>query len=111
MSEESATGKPWKKKLLAWWEGYDLPEEKKESQPQPAVEAAAPAGAKPALTGVNSRFGKPLWSASRIQVVEKLWGDVFTSPGGDDYIPELVKPLGLNPAMSVLDLAAGLGGA
>ena len=44
-------------------------------------------------------------------MVEKLWGEGFTTPGGDDYIPQLVKPLGLNPAMSVLDLAAGLGGA
>ena len=30
MSEESAPGKPWKKKFLAWWEGYDLPKDKAE---------------------------------------------------------------------------------
>lgn len=112
MSEASATGKPWKKRLLAWWEGYDLPESKADAAPEPAAAApAAPAAPKPTIPGVNSRFGKPLWSATRIGVVEKLWGSGFTSPGGDDYIPELVKPLGLNPAMSVLDLAAGLGGA
>lgn len=112
MSEAPATGKPWKKRLLAWWEGYDLPEDKADAAPEPAAAApAAPAAPRPAMPGVNSRFGKPLWSATRIGVVEKIWGDGFTSPGGDDYIPELVKPLGLNPAMSVLDLAAGLGGA
>jgi SAM-dependent methyltransferase len=119
MSEETATLKPWKKRLIAWWEGYDLPAGKADAESGPAsgpggARGSGPAdtpAAKPVLPGTNSRFGKPLWSASRIQVVEKLWGDGFTSPGGDDYIPELVKPLGLNPAMSVLDLAAGLGGA
>ena len=94
--------------LEAWGE-LILPEDKADAAPEPAAAApAAPAAPRPAMPGVNSRFGKPLWSATRIGVVEKIWGDGFTSPGGDDYIPELVKPLGLNPAMSVLDLAAGL---
>jgi SAM-dependent methyltransferase len=111
MDEGSNTAKPWKKRLLAWWEGYDLPDsEKAPEHAAPEAKPDVPAG-KPVLPGTNSRFGKPLWSATRVQVVEKIWGSGFTSPGGDDFIPELVKPLGLNPAMSVLDLAAGLGGA
>ena len=57
--------------------------------------------------------GKPeiqIWSGDRIQVIEKIWGDGHTLPGNDEYIDTLVKPLGLNSELSVLDLAAGLGG-
>jgi cyclopropane fatty-acyl-phospholipid synthase-like methyltransferase len=94
-----------KSRLHAWWEGYDLSGMKgKKAEappPPPPTEAQGP--------GVN-RWGKPLWTATRIEVAEKLWGEGFNTPGGAEHIPYLVKPLGLNPAMSVLDLAAGLGG-
>jgi cyclopropane fatty-acyl-phospholipid synthase-like methyltransferase len=43
-------------------------------------------------------------------VAQWLWGDGFLSPGDADYVLEFVKPLGLSPAASVLDLSAGLGG-
>jgi cyclopropane fatty-acyl-phospholipid synthase-like methyltransferase len=39
-----------------------------------------------------------------------MWGTDFVSPGGEDYLKSLVKPLGLNREMSVLDLSAGPGG-
>lgn len=119
MAEDTKANSHWKQRFKAWWEGYEVPPEEAKPEQAPATDAKAgdarsPA---PAATGVAdhkancSRFGKPLWSASRIQVAEKIWGHGFSTPGGDDYIPELVKPLGLNPAMSVLDLSAGLGGA
>jgi SAM-dependent methyltransferase len=40
-----------------------------------------------------------------------LWGPGFHQPGNAEYVLKLVKPFGLNPAMSMLDVAAGLGGA
>jgi SAM-dependent methyltransferase len=40
-----------------------------------------------------------------------LWGPGFHQPGNADYVLKLVKPFGLTPAMSMLDVAAGLGGA
>jgi cyclopropane fatty-acyl-phospholipid synthase-like methyltransferase len=40
-----------------------------------------------------------------------LWGSGFHQPGNADYVLKLVKPFGLTPAMSMLDVAAGLGGA
>ncbi len=101
-----------KRRFHAWWEGYDLsgmkdireePETVSDSPPMPAVPPA------PADPGRN-RWGKPLWTATRIEVAETLWGEGFTTPGGSDHILHLVKPMGLNPAMSVLDLSAGLGG-
>lgn len=96
-------------RFVAWWEGYDLSalkrrrgEKVEDKEETPSVPADHPGG--------RDRWGKPLWSASRIGVVEQLWGQGFTTPGGTDHVPYLVLPLGLNPAMSVLDLGVGLGG-
>src|SRR5579864_1581873 len=103
-------------RFRAWWEGYDLPPR---DQPAEALDAA-PATAKAARpaparadskqpdpnAGALDRHGKPLWSATRIEVAEKLWGEGFIGPGGADYVPDLVKPLGLDKTMSVLDLSA-----
>lgn len=49
------------------------------------------------------------WTGDRIQVIEKLWGEGHSLPGNDEYIDNLVTPLGLTSDMSVLDLSAGLG--
>lgn len=46
----------------------------------------------------------------RATVAQWLWGAGFIMPGDEHYVLELVKPFGLTPAMSMLDLSAGLGG-
>lgn len=100
-----------KTRLKAWWEGYDLSglRHRKGDSAEAGEPAVARASAPVPSPGMD-RWGKPLWSATRVEVVEKLWGPGFTSPGGSDHVPHLVRPLGLNPAMTVLDLSAGLGG-
>lgn len=109
MGEDTRATPDWKRRFRAWWEGYELgrPDQPPEADPP----APPPSRTRDIPHGNRSRFGKPLWTATRIEVVEKIWGAGFSTPGGDDFIPYLVKPLGLNPAMSVLDLSAGLGGA
>ncbi|WP_431855161.1 methyltransferase domain-containing protein [Azospirillum sp.] len=102
-----------KTRLYAWWEGYDLAglkRRKGEDAAGSAPASAAKSAGKPPEAGQN-RWGKPLWSATRIEVAERLWGKGFSTPGGTEHISYLVKPMGLNPAMSALDLSAGLGGA
>jgi cyclopropane fatty-acyl-phospholipid synthase-like methyltransferase len=113
MDEESDSAPQWKNRLVAWWEGYDLSNRKHKSADKGSKSAATASSAAKGGGGSMemTRFGKPLWTATRVQVVEKIWGAGFSTPGGDDYIPYLLKPLGLNPAMSVLELSAGLGGA
>lgn len=97
-----------KERFLAWWEGIDVQRRRDDA----GEETAAPGEeAGQSSTKHLNRKGKPLWTATRIEVVEKIWGPGFSSPGGDEFIPTIVKPLGLNPAMSVLDIGAGLGGA
>ena len=96
-----------KSKFVAWWEGYDLSGRKKKSRNQASEDAK---GEETKQAGLN-RHGKPLWSANRIEVAEKIWGTGFVLPGGVELITTLIKPLGLNPAMTVLELGCGLGGA
>jgi len=48
---------------------------------------------------------------ARIDVLQRLFGPGFAAPGGGEHAVEMVKPFGLTPEHSVLDLAAGLGGA
>lgn len=106
-----------KQRFLAWWEGYDLSAllhrhggGGEESGAHMAAHQTAGPGRGLGAKHLN-RSGKPLWSATRIEVAEKIWGVGFCTPGSTEFVPTLVKPLGLNPAMSVLDIGAGLGGA
>lgn len=108
-----------KERLKAWWEGYDvaaLAKARAEMAEEEAESNATSHGAVGLGTGldeggpVDDESGKN-WPSKRIEIVEQIWGRGFVTPGGQDHIPKLVKPFGLNPAMTVLDLGAGLGGA
>ena len=108
-SDEESKDLSLKTKFMAWWEGYDLSGSRRKREKQEAKDANE-AESTNALAGMN-RHGKPLWSANRIEVAEKIWGPGFVLPGGVELITTLLKPLGLNPAMTVLELGCGLGGA
>jgi SAM-dependent methyltransferase len=76
---------------------------RRDLETQPAAPAAAvtqqkaePVAAPPPLDPVTIR--------------QWLWGPGYTVPGNAEHVLGLVKPFGLNPAMSMLDAAAGLGG-
>ncbi len=102
-----------KQRFLAWWEGYDIIR-RAALHDHGAAGSGTDSHGGPASDGSGrhlNRNGKPLWTATRIEVVEKIWGPGFCTPGSEEFIPTLVKPLGLNPAMSALDIGAGLGGA
>ncbi|WP_377808684.1 methyltransferase domain-containing protein [Azospirillum sp. A29] len=130
----------WRIRLAAWWEGYDLSRLPRISnradpralvgrrQPGPvdAVGSAtppAPSGAiaLPALPTGNpeldrlalmqlDRHGEPVWSAARSEGAQLLWGQDMTGPEEAAWMVDSVRSFGLNPAKSVLDLSAGLGG-
>lgn len=67
------------------------------SEPHPAA----------AAIGVPDEAAPPL---EPLTVRQWLWGAGFIIPGNADYVLKLVKPFAPNPAMSFLDVAAGLGG-
>lgn len=51
-----------------------------------------------------------LWPNERLFVVDRLWGDDHTVPGGTAYIKTLLPLLNLSKEKSLLLLGAGLGG-
>ncbi|HEY0832400.1 MAG TPA: class I SAM-dependent methyltransferase [Azospirillum sp.] len=131
----------WRAKLEAWWEGYDLGNLQRQARtlrsirdhrpgmrPRDTAAAFAAAAPAPAAVPANApadeyteargleclqldRSGWPLWSVERVQGAEMIWGDEFVGPGDGEWMVDVVRPFGLGPSNSVLDLAAGLGGA
>jgi cyclopropane fatty-acyl-phospholipid synthase-like methyltransferase len=71
---------------------------------------AAPAAGVPRARPAQPAASPKIAPLSRMTVAQWLWGDGFVMPGDSEYVLELVKPFGLTPAMSMLDLSAGLGG-
>ena len=52
----------------------------------------------------------PVAPLDPLTIRQWLWGPGFHIPGNRDYVLNLVKPFAANAAMSMLDVAAGLGG-
>ena len=52
-----------------------------------------------------------LWSPERIDLSQQIWGPEHVAPGGEEQVATLLKPLSLNPSMSVIEIGAGLGAA
>lgn len=98
---------PLKLRLKAWWDGDELVVRRKQA------EAAGTAGA-PGTEGPEAEEEgekPPLWTPERIALAQEVWGAGCCGPTEAEAIIRLIKPAGLNPAMRMLDLGAGLGGA
>lgn len=109
-------GLSWKLRVKAWWEGYDISGLKQDAAPPSAPPSTKPAAGAASADDAGGAADKKksasrYWSATRIQIVERLWGRGFKTPGADDHIPMLIKPFGLREEFSVADVGAGLGGA
>ncbi|HLU91831.1 MAG TPA: hypothetical protein VKZ46_04530, partial [Pedomonas sp.] len=88
-------------RLKAWWEGYDLAIRPKQKIPLDMG----------TLSQDAVRYDAPEPKSMRLEVMQQIWGKGMSGPGDEDYILRLVKPLGLSPAHTVIDVGAGLGGA
>ena len=76
-------------------------------QPPSSSGSEAPHEAKAPPPPRAGEFQAPL---DPLTVRQWLWGSGFIVPGTAEYVLGLVKPFAANPAMSILDIAAGLGG-
>ncbi|MHA1600000.1 MAG: methyltransferase domain-containing protein [Alphaproteobacteria bacterium] len=89
-----------RERFMAWWDGFDSP-----GHSAPRLKVRTP------THEVRYETPEQRWETTRLRLVQDVWGEGFSSPGGAEHVAEMVKFFGLNPAMSVLDLGAGLGGA
>jgi cyclopropane fatty-acyl-phospholipid synthase-like methyltransferase len=97
---------PLRLRLKAWWEGYEL-DDLLDDGGRPRGRA----GAGPAAGKADSFEPFAPWSETHLEVMQAVWGEGMVGPGDPDYIRHLVKPLGLNPAMTILEAGCGMGGA
>jgi cyclopropane fatty-acyl-phospholipid synthase-like methyltransferase len=91
---------PLRARFKAWWDGYDLELRKKQ---QKSVEAP--------VHEVRYERPKEHWESARLDLAQKVWGEGYSTPGGEKQIRSMIKYFGLDPAYAVMDLGAGLGGA
>lgn len=81
---------------------------------QPAADKMKEAGAAEYVAEAETvaekveRVPQP-WTSDRVGILEAIWGEGCSMPGGDEYADSLSSPLGLNQEMSILDLSAGMG--
>jgi SAM-dependent methyltransferase len=97
-------------RLKAWWRGDQIVVHgRPESAPAAAPTEPAPISAARSKV-VGYRDPARPWETPKVVLAQGLWGSEWHLPGGAEYAAELIKPFGLNPAMTVVDLHAGLGG-
>ncbi len=94
---------PFAERFKAWWHG-DGPTKIRTSD---GVEAVQPDDI--VISGSDGQVRASRWPPERIELVQRLWGEGSLHPGGAGYALELARPFNLQPAMTVLDLSAGLG--
>lgn len=106
-SEQSDdTTMTWRDRLRAWWHGddYVMRHTVQDYTTQPAMDDQTADEAPKEVPSIDR------WSARRLQVAQKLFGEGFNAPGGEDLMKPLISPLGLNPNMSITELGSGMGG-
>ena len=106
---DSAIDIPTKVRFRAWWEGYDAEEycnTLNRAQRAPVFDEAA-AARRRAAAYEPPKPHTPI----RLKSAQLVWGSGFLGPGGNEIVLELVALVGITPAMSVLEVGAGIGGA
>lgn len=114
-SPQKAMGKPrrspfpdFKLRLRAWWEGVSIDDLK-------LLDAARikkpDAGKKPAAEPKPVPVADPTSSLDeRVDIIQKIWGEGFSLPGGESFFTDLVRSLAFPASAPCLDVAPGLGG-
>jgi len=110
-------------RLIAWWEGMDTDDvarakgvarrkKKKKTKKVKAPPAAKPkAVVQPAAAAAAPAAAPEAPVLGRIDIIQKLWGEGFSLPGGPEFAVKLMRPLAFEKDGLYLDLAPGLGGA
>lgn len=113
-----------RKRLHAWWEGYDLPEtppgtreagetDSSGGSAQPAAAESSVedgANAEEAAVGAVEVIAPEGWSKARMMLSQMVFGTGFIEPGGEQAALSGVGSLALDGTTNFLDIGAGLGG-
>lgn len=92
-------------RLKAWWHGYEV-----KPKPQPKAGRGGWTKPQPPPADHAEERDSLRWNTLRTDLAQALWGQGMISPGGPDFIKEMVNPVGLTNEMSLIDIGAGLGG-
>ena len=87
------------------YEGGEERVKKEDAKKTASANVAVPAAAEAPRKPKENR-----WHAMPGEVSEKMWGEGYVTPGDIEVTNRLIRPLGINKDMSLLDLSAGLGG-
>lgn len=88
-------------RLRGWWSGSgSRASAPSEPPPSPAKGQTADHDTAPA----------PYWSPEVLEIASRVWGPDHLGPTDEDYIRYVLKPLGIRPDLSVLEIGSGLGG-
>lgn len=77
---------------------------------EPDEVPSAPSNSAPIASARKAPKVDDVWPATRLNVVEKMWGEGFITPGGASQVKKLLPLLALDKKKSVLVLGPGLGG-
>lgn len=106
---------PFRQRLRAWWEGYDLTELRRLLSVRAANEDSVPEARRaPPPARAPAAAPKPAeqtgWTADLITASQIVWGEGSLSPRGDSQLRALSARAGLGTRSRVLHLGAELGG-
>ena len=110
--------------VRAWWEGVDVKDldniDKLRAKPAtdtpPPAARKAPASVAPAKGGGAAEAkavaapAEAMPAANRVEMLQMLWGEGFTLPGGEEFTMKLLQGIDLQEEHPCLDITAGLGG-
>lgn len=102
--------------LIAWWEGMDTDDVARAKginrRRKKKKAANEPAASKPvaAPTARPAKAAEPVRPPTRVEFVQRLWGDGFSLPGGKDFALRIASVAGGTKGSRYLDLTPGLGG-
>lgn len=103
-------GIPASVRFRAWWEGYNAEEYHHNLKRQQRAPVFDEADAEPSRRTTVYEPPKP-HTPMRLKSAQLVWGSGFLTPGGGEFVLELLALVGITPAMSVLEVGAGIGGA
>ncbi len=99
-TQASDNYKPLKTRMLAWWHGTD-PGLKPVSVEENDLQVDE---------GTGIQDPNVSWSPTKMKAAQAVWGESFIEPGSASLVRKIMGPVAAEPAHTILDLSAGLGG-